>query len=608
MTHARWGIEPSYRDAFGKRQEISEAVQRRLREAMGPGGGRLHHDAIEPVAVVRPGGQLPTPGEVTLEDGTQLGAVASLPPDAPYGYHHLAAAQGEQLLITGPGRCHLPAGLRTWAWNVQLYAARSRRSWGIGDLADLRELGAWSAGLGAGLMVLNPLSAPAPLVPLQASPYFPSSRRFRNPVYLRVEEVPGADAIGEQLPRLAAAGHALNGSRLLDRDAAFQLKMDALEAIWRARRPDDQLDAYRVEQGVALREWSSYAVIAEHHGPRWSRWPEELRRPGNAAVGRFAADHADRLAFHEWLQCLIDAQLARAGAELPLVQDMPIGVDRDGADAWAWQETMALDVNIGAPPDIFNPAGQDWGLPPFVPHRLRRAGYLPFIQTLRATLRHAGGLRIDHAMGLFRLWWLPLGEGATNGAYVRYPTDELLEILALESERARALIVGEDLGTVERGVRRELGRRRILSYRLVYFEQEPPSGYPRIALAGVTTHDLPTIAGTWSGSDLAMQERAGRPPDPSGLRKLRRRLERVSGEAPNAPVDDVILSVHRALGASPAMVVSATLEDALKVEERPNLPGTVDEHPNWRVPLPVPIEELMSDPFARRLAKALRRT
>ncbi len=545
---------------------------------------------------------------ITVEDGSQLGALASLPPDVPFGYHRVAAPQGEQLLITGPGRCHLPPGLRTWAWTVQLYAARSRGSWGIGDLADLRELGSWSAGLGAGLMMINPLSAPAPLVPLQPSPYFPSSRRFRNPVYLRVEELPGADALGERLSRLAAAGHALNATRLLDRDAAFRLKMDALEAIWSARPPGDGLDAYRAEQGVALREWSTYAVIAEHHGPAWSRWPEELRRPGNPAVRRFAADHADRIAFHEWLQWLIDGQLARAGAELPLVQDMPIGVDRDGADAWAWQETMALDVNIGAPPDIFNPAGQDWGLPPFLPHRLRRAGYLPFIQTLRATLRHAGGLRIDHAMGLFRLWWLPLGEGAANGAYVRYPTDELLEILALESERAGALIVGEDLGTVERGVRRELGRRRILSYRLVYFEHEPPSGYPRMALAGVTTHDLPTIAGTWSGADLAMQERAGRPADPSGLGKLRRRLGRVGGSKPATPVDEVILSVHRALGASPAMVVSATFEDALKVEERPNLPGTVDEHPNWRVPLPVPIDVLMADPFVLKLAKALRRT
>jgi 4-alpha-glucanotransferase len=602
-----WGIEPEYRDAFRRRQQIPVEVQARLRAAMGVEDDAPEPMALEPVAIAPRGGRLAHAGDVTLEDGTRLGAVEVLPRDVPFGYHRLATADGEQLLITGPGRCQLPPEARAWAWTVQLYAARSTSSWGIGDLADLRSLAAWSARLGARLMMLNPLHAPTPIVPLQPSPYFPGTRRFRNPIYLRVEDVPGAHAVAGHLGRLAAAGRALNGTDLLDRDAAFRLKSEALDAIWRSVPSADGLEAYRAEQGEGLRNWATYVTIAEQLGPTWRRWPEELRRPRTAAVSRFATENAGRVAFHEWVQWLLDEQLAAAGRDVALVQDMPVGVDRDGADAWAWQDTMALDANIGAPPDIFNPAGQDWGLPPFIPHRLRQAGYEPFIQTVRASLRHAGGLRIDHAMGLFRLWWLPLGESPRDGAYVRYPTAELLEILALESHRAGAFIVGEDLGTVEAGVRRELGRRRMLSYRLAYFEHGPPSGYPRVALAAVTTHDLPTIAGTWLGTDLEVQERAGRPPDRIALRTLRRRVARAAGVPPTASLDTVILALHRALAASPSMVVSATLEDALRVGERPNLPGTIDEHPNWRIPLPVPIEELMTDPFVLRLAEALQR-
>ncbi|HSM38445.1 MAG TPA: 4-alpha-glucanotransferase, partial [Candidatus Limnocylindrales bacterium] len=421
MTWPRMGVEPFYRDAFGKRQDIADEVQGRLRALMGtelePGSR-----ALEPVAVVRPGARLPRPGEVTLEDGTSLGRLAQLPPDVPFGYHRLAVDAGEQLLICGPGRCALPDGMRSWGWSVQLYSVRSATSWGIGDLADLREMAAWSAAQGAGFVVVNPLSAAAPALPVQPSPYFPSSRRFRNPLYLRIESVPGAEALGSELASLAAAGRALNERERIDRDAAFALKMDALQRIWRTRPPLDGLDAYRAQIGPGLRQWATYAVLVERHGSGWSRWPEELRRPDSTAVAHVAAAEADRVAFHEWIQWQLDEQLARPSAALPLIHDMPVGVDRDGADAWAWQDSMALGANIGAPPDVFNQAGQDWGLPPLIPHQLRQVGYEPFIQTVRASLRHAGGLRIDHAMGLFRLWWLPLGESPRNGAYVRYPT------------------------------------------------------------------------------------------------------------------------------------------------------------------------------------------
>jgi 4-alpha-glucanotransferase len=433
-------------------------------------------------------------------------------------------------------------------------------------------------------------------VPVQPSPYFPSSRRFRDPLYLRVEEV-GAGAVAD-LPRLAAAGRALNGGARIDRDAILTLKLDALAAIWAAGPPRDGLDAYRAEMGDALREWATFAVLAERHGAGWSHWPDELRRPASAAVARFAAEHADRIAFHEWVQWLLDDQLRRAAGELPLVADLPIGVDRDGADAWAWQEVMALGASIGAPPDRFNVAGQDWGLPPFVPGRLRAIGYEPLIATLRAALRHAAGLRVDHVMGLFRLWWLPLGHDPREGAYVRYPSDELLEILAIESARAGAVIIGEDLGTVAPGVRRELRRRNVLSYRLAYFERRPPARYPRASLAAVGTHDLPTIAGTWLGTD---------PADASGLPLLRSRLARAAGVEPTAGVEEVTLAAYRALAASPAAIVVATLEDAARTQLRPNMPGTVDQYPNWSIPLPLTADALARDPFVRRLASALHR-
>lgn len=601
---AAWGVEPAYDDAYGRRREVPEEVRAAVLAAMGdePPSG-------DPVRVARRGEDMPAGALVTLEDGTPLGSMARLPEDMPYGYHDLELGDERQLLIVGPGQCHLPAEAHTWAWAVQLYAARSRGSWGIGDLADLRALAEWSAGLGALYLVLNPLHAVAPTLPQEASPYFPSSRRFRNPLYLRVEEVPGAAAV--ELGELVAAGRALDERRLIDRDTVLRLKLDALERIWAAGPGSDPasdpgLVAYRAEQGAPLHGWATFATLAERLGPAWRSWPEELRRPEAAAVERFAAANADRVAFHGWLQWLLDEQLARAATVAPigLVQDLPVGIDRDGFDAWAWQQLLALDASVGAPPDIFNTAGQDWGLPPFVPHRLRSAGYRPLIETLRAALRHAGGLRIDHVMGLFRLWWIPGGSGPVDGAYVRYRADELLEIVALESWRAGALVVGEDLGTVEPAVRDELARHRLLSSRLLYFESAPTAEYPELAMAAVTTHDLPTIAGAWLGSDLEDQARSGIDPDHAGLAQLRERLAAATGLPPGADPREVIVAAHGALAAAPSVLLSATLEDALAVEERPNIPATVDR-PNWSIALPRPIEEIVDDPLVLRVAEAL---
>jgi 4-alpha-glucanotransferase len=324
-------------------------------------------------------------------------------------------------------------------------------------------------------------------------------------------------------------------------------------------------------------------------------------------VATFAEAHARRVRFHQWLQWQLDVQLADAAREIRLMTDLPVGFHPDGADAWAWQDVLAREVSVGAPPDPFNVLGQDWGLPPFVPHKLRAAGYGPFIETIRAALRHAGGLRIDHIMGLFRLFWIPWGSKPARGAYVRYPAEELLAIVAVESHRAQAIIAGEDLGTVEDGVRAELEARRILSYRVFWFERDKPARYPRHSLAAITTHDLPTIAGVWSGADLAEARAVRIKISDEDARAMRERLAAIPGLPRGADTGEVIERAHALLAEAPSVLVTATLEDALAVTERPNIPGTTTERPNWSLALPAPLETIETHPQPRAVAAALTR-
>jgi 4-alpha-glucanotransferase len=607
MTTDAWGITDGFHDIAGVWHSTSAESRAAIREAMGAAAA-----ASPPLAtarVVREGAthELEGAAELTLEDGAVLRVTDRFPPDLPLGYHRLRRLgdDHEALLIVAPRRCHLPDHTKIWGWAAQLYAARSTESWGIGDLADLGRLARWASTLGARMLLINPLSAPTPVAPLQPSPYYPSSRRFRNPLYLRVEQVPGAGTSRLDLEHLAAAGRALNEVRRIDRDAVWKLKAEALERLWASFGGDEGFARYRYQQGRALREFAIFCVLAEQHGPGWQRWPAEFRNPASPAVASFATRHADRIAFHEWLQWIFDEQLARAAPALRLMQDLPIGVDPGGADAWAWQDVLTTDASIGAPPDRYNLNGQDWGLPPFVPHRLAARDYEPFIQTIRAALRHAGGLRIDHVMGLFRLFWVPRGLTPHEGAYVRYPADDLLAIVALESHRAGAIIVGEDLGTVEAGVRERLAEHAILSYRVVWFEPEPPTRYPQLALAAVTTHDLPTIAGLWTGADLEAQAAIGREPNRAGFDEMRERLRRMTAVADDAPVAEVIERVHERLAEAPSVIVIATLDDALAAAERPNMPGTVDEWPNWSIALPQPLEAVEQAALPRTIARTL---
>lgn len=617
-----WGVDDGYFDVGGTWHPTPEDLRGELHTAMGAATHPEGPPAAPPLWIVRQG-EAPTlqgPAALVLEDATGIRAEHHLPPDLPLGYHELHPLDGGPVtrLIVTPGRGHLPDGLRAWAWSVQVYGLRSARSWGIGDLGDVADLGALAAAQGARFATLSPLHAPGPLLPQQPSPYFPSSRRWRSPLLLRVEEVPGAAALTGTAALLrdgiGAAGRALNDSDAIDRDRVWVLKRTALQLLWEQHRahPDPAFEAWRTEQGEALTSFASHEALAEHHGTTWPNWPEHHRHPSNPAVRAFAAAHPDAVHFHAWLQWLIDRQLARAGHDIGLVADLAVGAAPDGADAWRWQDLQASGVRIGAPPDVFNPAGQDWGLPPFTPWALRAAHYEPFVEVLRGVLRHAAGVRIDHVMGLFRQYWIPAGRGASEGGYVRYRSDELLDLLALESVRAQALVVGEDLGTVEAGVREDLAARGLLSTRLVWFEPEPPSRFPVQCLAAITTHDLPTVAGLLDGTDAADRQAAGQAVHRDEDDVLRDRLAAAAAEAPTGPAVDLpagaaptakarpatstAAAVHRALAEGPAMLVAATLEDALGVDRRPNLPGTVDEHPNWRQRLPVRVEDLAHDP------------
>lgn len=524
-----------------------------------------------------------------------LGLEGQARPGAPPGP---PAAPGN----TGSPSCFLPREPTLWGWAAQLYALRSRRSWGIGDLRDLRSLGTWSRGLGAGFIQLNPLHAASPLPPVQDSPYYPSSRRFRNPLYLAIEDVPGYRAVAASVEPFAREARSLNDRRRIDRDAVLTAKLRALEVIWATAPPPRGLEEYARSAGPGLDTYAVHCALVEIHGADWRRWPEAVRRPGRPGVERAAAELRSRVEFHRWLQWLLDSQLQRAAAELPPISDLAIGADPGGADAWIWADELIPGFSVGAPPDALNLAGQDWGFPAFNPRALAESGFTPFRDTVRANFRHALGLRIDHVMGLFRLWLIPDGATATQGAYVTYPAEPMLDVLAEESRRARALVVGEDLGTVQPGVRAALRRRRVLSYRLLWFEDRPPREYPRLALSAVTTHDLPTVAGVWTGFDEAAMRAAGLEPNVEGNRAIVRRLARLGGLAPGAPAADAVAAAYRELQRSPSRLLAATLEDALLVPERPNIPGTVEQWPNWSLALPGGLEGLRRSASARRLA------
>jgi len=470
------------------------------------------------------------------------------------------------------------------------------------------------------------LHAETPVVPLNPSPYSPSSRRFRSPLYLRIEDVPEYVGAGEEIRANVDALRPVADPERIERDLSWTAKLAALELLWQLARQDALRD-FRAERGSELEDFALFCALAEEHGTPWQDWPPELRRPDGPGVTPARARLAQRVAFWCWVQLLVDEQLAGLGADLPVgvIHDLAVGVDAGGADAWALQDVLALGTTVGAPPDSFNQHGQDWGLPPWRPDRLREAGFTPYRDVVRGVLRHAGGLRIDHVMGLFRLWWVPAGSSAAEGTYVSYDADAMLGVLALEATRAGALIVGEDLGTVEARVRRDLDATGVLGSAVLWFERDassgafvPPVQWRRRALATVTTHDLPTAAGFLAEEQVRVRHELGQLAHSLDDELARVRAERAAlleMLSDNGLLDryggDVVLAMHGALVASPSAVVLAAFGDAIGDLRQPNLPGTVDEYPNWRLPVadgtgrPLLLEELLDSPGVRRLTRVL---
>ena len=601
-TTDAWGIDASWLDALDEEHTVADATIERLREVI----GTPPEDLLDRVPIVaRPGDALEVDrADVECEDGSTRTVDGELPEDFPLGYHRLRTADGrERRLIVSPGRCWLPEGWRAWGWAVQLYAIRGRDSWGIGDLGDLRTVREFAQAQGAGFVLVNPLHAVAPTAGQEASPYLPATRRFRNPVYLRIADVPGIDGLSDELAE-TDAGRALNDGDLIDRDAVWAVKRRVLQRVFDAGFEETPFRDWWWHEGQPLMDWATWCALADEHGPDWHTWPEELRDPRGAAVADWAAAHDREISFHAWLQWLLDVQLRAATEGITVIQDLPIGVAGGGADAWAWQDVLAQGVSVGAPPDAFNSTGQDWGSPPLVPWRLQAADYEPFIQSIRATMAGAGGLRVDHVMGLFRLWWVPSDGTAAEGAYVRYPYEDMLDIVALESHRAEAIVVGEDLGTVEAGVREAMAEHGILSYKLLWFEDDDPAQWTPEAMAAITTHDLPTVPGLWTGADLAEQREYGTGTDEELERGRTSLLEHLGDVPEGATPAEAVEAAYRRLATAPSTLISATLDDALAEERRPNMPGA-GERPNWCLPLPVPTEELAAHPGVQAVARVL---
>jgi 4-alpha-glucanotransferase len=541
-----WGIIDGYHDVAGGWHRTPDDVRSRLREAMGdPQPG-------QPLWFVEQGTwhHLWGPCELRLEDGTSWGMIRELSGDVPSGYHDLIPADGaaSTRLIVHPRQCpELPTA---WGVAAQIYALWSDASWGIGDLRDLRMLAEQVLAAGGSAMLISPLHQPAPSLPQEPSPYYPSSRRAWNPLLLAI------DATVPTHLRCAA-------DRLIDRDNVWIAKRAVLEAEFDAVGSGEQAPS-------VIGRWNATCDVL---GDDWRRWPSTDidAAPDNDA------EWLDRARFHDWLQSKIAAQLAQVTATgISLISDLAVGFSPSGADAFEFRDLLALDARIGAPPDKFNTAGQEWGIPPFVPWRLRAACYEPFIQTVRASLHGVQGLRLDHVMGLFRQYWVPAGCSPTEGAYVRFPADELLAIVCLEATRAGAFVVGEDLGTVEDTVRQKLAACRIAGTKVLWFEDDPPSSWAADALATVTTHDLPTIAGVFARS---------LPDD-----EVRDRLIAV---APDANTTfEAIEAANAALLAGSSRLRLVTTDDLAGAAEQPNIPGRND-HPNWRRPLPVSVTDLL---------------
>ncbi|MDW6004992.1 4-alpha-glucanotransferase [Vibrio mangrovi] len=597
------------------------------------------------------------------EDGGPL--VFSLSTTLPIGYHTLSVLRkGRQTpyqttLIVTPSSCfrqpELVQGKKLWGPSVQLYTLRSQQNWGIGDFGDLKQLVVKIAEMGANFVGLNPIHALFPASPESASPYSPSSRRWINILYIDVKAVPELSQcqVAQKQISSPAFQKRLNTAReseWVQYAAVAALKMEILPLLYDTFK-SLHLDPL-TERGQAFHDFVAkggesllslaafdaiHAELCEKDSDIWG-WPvfpENYRRFHSSAVKDYIRDHEDRINFYLYMQWLADTQIqevqrvAKAqGMTIGLYRDLAVGVAESGAEAWADQGNLLLDVSIGAPPDELGPLGQNWGLPPLNPQTLRHQAYEPFIQLLRANMKYCGALRIDHILGLLRLWWIPRGEKATQGAYLYYRVDELLAILALESHRHQCSVIGEDLGTVPDEIASLLADAGIHSYKVFFFETAKDGGYispqhyTAQSMSALCTHDMPTLRGFWHCRDLTMGHEIGLYPDEKMLKpRFDARLhnkqaildsiawhgflpDSVGRDAMTVPMDEALseaMHLHMAAGASALM--SIQLEDWLQMDNPVNIPGTVEEYPNWRRKLCEPLETLFTLPAVQRLAE-----
>jgi 4-alpha-glucanotransferase len=676
----RYGIALSYQNAHGSIVPTDLRVVEKLLQGMRvltEDGEELQAEkdkhVLSPVTVVRPQNgavavdlfNSPERHEIswtiTLENGEVRNGIAKtirkstctstrsfMLPNLAFGYHKLELPElgANASLIVAPSRCYLPAklqdGERSWGISLQLYLLRSATNWGIGDFSDLARLATMTAHLGCDVVGLNPLHQMFPDKPEHASPYSPASRSFLNILYIDVQAIPEfqnsqarclvtSESFKEALAKCRASAH-------VDYTSVTCWKLEALRLIFdqfrsnpaKARRRE--FDSFLEQGGDALARSSLFQVLRNHFSENdptldaWQRWPKPFQSPASAESVRFARDQRKEIEFFNWLQWIADQQLfvasqaaAVGGMAVGLYRDLAVGCDRTGCETWSRPGAFLERAQVGAPPDILNPAGQNWGLPPLSPVALKTQAYKPFIDLVRANMRHAGGLRIDHVMGLQRLYCIPEGEPSSKGAYVSYPIDDLIGILALESHRNRCLVVGEDLGTVPPGFRVAMAAANILSYRVLFFEHDDkgdflsPDQYPALSVAVAGSHDLPTLRGWLVESDIDLKERLGLYPSNEEVltqRSLRSGERDAVLKAMDLPhlsePEQFSIAVHRFLGRTTSKLSVLQLDDLLGEHEPVNVPATSTEHPNWRRKYSHALETLLANELAGKQIEAVR--
>lgn len=554
--------------------------------------------------------------------------------DYPLGYHDvelildhydssLNGLKKKSRLIIAPDSAYLPEGKKYIGLSVNLYSLTSRRNWGVGDFGDLRDLTRWFASLGGHLIGINPLHAIPNTLPYGISPYSPLSRLYKNFIYLDMGKTGGSKG---QISKLRS-------SQLIDYEAVAAIKLEILRKAFKRFLSDHygkdtalnrDFERFLNEEGKGLELFATYMALSERfHSHDWQSWPVDYHEPDSEAVRLFMKEEREGILFYQYLQWLIERQhcevsevAKEAGMSIGIYHDLAIGSVRGSSDVWCNKSLYALDMDVGAPPDDFSPDGQNWGFPPLIPDRLRKGGYELYIQTLRKNMKYAGALRIDHALGIFRLFWIPSGMSPKDGTYVRYPYEDLLRIIALESVRNDTIVVAEDLGTIGENVRENLKRFKMLSYRLFYFERNypdpsflPPSKYPELALSATTTHDLPTLYGYWIGRDIKERKRLGKYRDDETLYSQLRERERdrylIIGalkkegllpedfQSPPEMTEELCLAIYHYLMKTPSRIVLVSLDDMLGRIDQQNMPGVTEGYPNWRQKIETNLEEII---------------